>query len=75
MVRRVFDPSRSPSSSDAQLGPSSRSPIPPGSTFTYEIPTDLQEGTYWIHGKLVRFICVISTHKLKATRPEELSFR
>ncbi|KAL7410796.1 ferro-O2-oxidoreductase [Mrakia frigida] len=25
-------------------------PIPPGSTFTYEIPTDLQEGTYWIHG-------------------------
>lgn len=26
------------------------SPIPPGATFIYEIPTDLQEGTYWIHG-------------------------
>lgn len=26
------------------------SPIPPGDTFIYEIPTELQEGTYWIHG-------------------------
>lgn len=27
-----------------------RSPIPPGQTLTYHIPTDLQSGTYWIHG-------------------------
>lgn len=26
------------------------SAIPPGETLTYNIPTDLQSGTYWIHG-------------------------
>jgi iron transport multicopper oxidase len=25
------------------------SPIPPGGTLDYTIPTDLQSGTYWIH--------------------------
>lgn len=32
------------------LTPPSCSPIPPGESLTYEIPTDRQWGTYWIHG-------------------------